>query len=253
MLKAILFDLDDTLIDWRGFRQDWPTFEIQYLRRVFDFVRGAGVLLDDFDVFVESFRERTREGWRVGRANLLAPNLGAILLQTVEALSGVAGKVSVRDCLDAYQWKAVPGTVPFPEVPDMLNLLRQKGVRLAIVTNAYQPMWIRDVEMSDHGLLEFFPDCRISAADVGYLKPHPAIFQAALDGLGVTPPEAVFVGDNPVADIAGAQSAGLQAVLRVTTPMPPMLSGLIVPDAAINSLTELPAVLDEWHPGWRDN
>jgi FMN phosphatase YigB (HAD superfamily) len=108
------------------------------------------------------------------------------------------------------------------------------------------------VEIEAHGILVHFPDCRISAADVGYLKPHPAIFQAALDQVGATPDEAVFVGDNPIADIAGAQGAGMRAILRVTTPAPPMLSGLIVPDAAINSLAELPRILDEWYPGWRE-
>ena len=50
---------------------------------------------------------------------------------------------------------------------------------------------------------------------------------------------------------AGAQAVGLKAVLRVTHPAPPMLSGLIVPDGAINSLFELPPLLDEWYPGWR--
>ena len=64
--------------------------------------------------------------------------------------------------------------------------------------------------------------------------------------------EAVFVGDNPVADVAGAQGAGLQAVLRVRKPAPVMLSGLIVPDHAINSLQEMPDVLDNWFPGWRE-
>ena len=134
---------------------------------------------------------------------------------------------------------------------DALKLMRSHGVRFGIVTNAFQPMWLRDVELEEHGLLEFFPDCRISAADVGYLKPHPSIFEAALQCLGTKPEETIFIGDNPVADIAGGQSAGMQTVVRITHPSPPMLSGLIVPDHALNSFTELPDILDVWHPGWR--
>jgi putative hydrolase of the HAD superfamily len=159
--------------------------------------------------------------------------------------------VDAEACLRAYAWGAVPGTVVFPEAREALDLLVSRGLKLGIVTNAAQPMWLRDTELKGHGLLNYFPDCRISAADVGYLKPHPAIFEAALGRLGVTPDEAVFVGDNPTADIAGAQGAGMQAVLRVVSPVPPMLSGLIVPDGAINTLAELPAVLDERFPGWR--
>jgi putative hydrolase of the HAD superfamily len=251
MLKAVLFDLDDTLLDWRGFQQDWPTFEEAYLRRVFDYICTEAVPLPDFNGFISEFRVRSREAWNSGRGSLIAPNLGTILLDTAETLGVPAGKITVESCLRAYNWQTVPGTTPFPEVVEALALIRKHGVRTGIVTNAAQPMWLRDIEIQGHGLLEYFPECRISAADVGYLKPHPAIFRAALDQLKIEPDEAVFVGDNPVADIAGAQAVGLRAVLRVTTPVPPMLSGLIVPDGAINSLFELPALLDEWYPDWR--
>lgn len=251
MLKAILFDLDDTLLDWRGFNQEWPTFEQQFLQRTFDYIGRVTTPLTDFEAFVTEFRHRTREAWQAGRGNLIAPNLGTILVETAESLGTAAGVLSVEGCLTAYEWGAVPGTVIFPGVPEALTTIREHGVETAIVTNAYQPMWLRDAELKQHNLLHFFPKCRVSAADAGYLKPHPAIFEYTLKQLGIKPEEAVFVGDNPIADIAGAQAVGMQAVLRVTTPVPPMLSGLIVPDAAINGLPELLPILDEWYPGWR--
>jgi len=249
MLKAILFDLDDTLLDWSGFSGEWPSLESVYLQRVYDLALQQGAVLEPFQRFYEAFRENTADGWREGRIHLGAPNLGTILVTSIEAVGAPAGLLSERDCLEAYQWRAVPGTRLFPEVREQLALLREHGLKMAIVTNAFQPMWIRDVEIEEHGLLEFFPDCRISAADVGYLKPHPAIFQAALDQLGVKPSEAVFVGDNPAADIAGAKGVGMQAVFRVTHSV--ILSEMIQPDAAIHSLEELPAVLDRLQPGWR--
>jgi len=251
MLKAVLFDLDDTLLDWHGFVEEWPTFERLYLQRVYDYVSREHGALPDFEAFVKEFRERTRAAWDAGRGSLLAPNLGTILLQSAEAAGAPLGKLNVQAMLTAYEWTAVPGTILFPDVPDALALLRENGIKIGIVTNAYQPMWMRDLEIEVHGLLQHFPDCRISAADVGYLKPHPTIFQAALDCLEARPEEAVFVGDNPIADIAGAQGAGMRAVLRITSPTPPMLSGLIIPDAAVNSLAELPPILDQWFPGWR--
>lgn len=251
MLKALLFDLDDTLLDWRGFKQDYPAFEEQFLRRVFDHIGKSPKPLPDFPAYNLEFRHRVREAWRSGRGNLIAPNLGQVLLDAAEMLGVDPGLLTVKELLEAYAWRAVPGTELFPEVLETLVMFRERGIKTAIVTNAFQPMWLRDVEIGEFGLLDHFPECRISAADVGYLKPHPAIFQAALDQLGVTVDEAVFIGDNPIADIAGAQAIGMQAVLRVTSPAPPMLSGLIVPDGAINSLAELPAVLDKLFPGWR--
>ena len=253
MLKAILFDLDDTLLDWSGFNQEWPSFERQYLRRVFDYVGTVTIPLLDFDSFVTAFHSRVREAWRAGRGTLIAPNIGMEMVAVAEAEGAPKGALTVEGCLAAYDWHAVPGTKLFPEVPEAMALIREQGVKTAIVTNAAQPMYLRDVEIEEHGLLTYFPDCRVSAADAGYLKPHPSIFQLALDQLGVTAEEAVFVGDNPVADIAGAQAVGMQAVLRITKPVPPMLSGLIIPDAAVNTMDELPHILDEWFPDWRQN
>jgi putative hydrolase of the HAD superfamily len=253
MLKAILFDLDDTLLDWSGFSGDWKTLECQFLKGVFDYVATVTNPLPDLDAFIDEFHQRIREAWRIGRGNLIAPNMATILLESVEAQGAQVGTFKADELVKAYAWHAVPGTALFKEVPEVMALIKQHGIKTAIVTNAAQPMTLRDIEIEEHKLLQYFPDCRLSAADAGVLKPHPGIFQLALERLGVTPEEAVFVGDNPIADIAGAQSVGMQAVFRITSPMPPMLSGLIVPDAAINSLEELPPILDSWFPGWREN
>ena len=118
------------------------------------------------------------------------------------------------EILQAYDWKVVPGTEVFPDVFPALDALRSRGICLGVVTNSSQPMSLRDRELRQHGLLPYFPDCRLAAADVGYLKPHPRIFQCALERIGVAPDEAVFVGDNPIADIGGALGAGMRAVQR---------------------------------------
>lgn len=250
-LKAVLFDLDDTLLDWSEVEIEWTVHETPLLQQVFDYICREVHPLPDAEAFIAEFRRQTRDGWNAGRTTFIAPHIGRILVQAAEAVGAPAGRLDDRRCLEVFGWGAIPGSQLFPEVPAVLSLLRDSGIRVGIVTNAYQPMWMRDVEIAQHGLLDYFPDCRISAADVGYLKPHPAIFRSALDLLEVKPEEAVFVGDNLTADVAGAQAAGLRGILRVTRSMQPMLSGLIVPDAAVNSLEELPRILDNWYPGWR--
>lgn len=251
MLKAVLFDLDDTLIDWSGFGAQWEDRERQLMGRVFDYVNRELHPLDNLDDLLGVFRKRTLSAWETGRSNLCAPHLGRVMVETLIEAGVPPERVDERTCLEAYGWEAAPGVVTFPDVPAVLELLIKHHVHIAIVTNAHQPMWMRDHELEQLGLLDYFPECRISAADAGYLKPHPHIFEHALNCVGVQASEAVFVGDNPVADIAGAQGAGIKAVLRERRPMSPMLSGLIVPDRAIHSLAELPDLLDEWFPGWR--
>ena len=174
-----------------------------------------------------------------------------ILMETLAGLGVAAESLDVDEVLRAYDWNVVPGTVVFPDVPPILKALRLAGLKLGIVTNASQPMAMRDAELETHGLLEFFPDCRLSAADAGYIKPDPRIFARALERLGTAPEETVFIGDNPDADIAGALSVGMKAVLRVTDRElgEGALSGY---QPRLRSLAGLPAILDEWYPGWRN-
>lgn len=250
ILKGVLFDLDDTLLDWSGFDDDWEFVHRRHLEHLLGHLRGAGYAVPDLEAFGEIFRGRTMEAWQSARTSLRAPNLGAVLLDSAAECGLPLDGLDEVQLLQHYQWGAVDGTVIFPEVPETIRALHACGVRVGIVTNAYQPMWLRDIEMDSHGILDLFPDCRLSAADVGYLKPHPVIFQAALDCLGTRPEETVFVGDDPEADIAGAQAAGLLGVLRATARTRPLINP-IVPDAIIHDLRELLDLLDGWYPGWR--
>jgi HAD superfamily hydrolase (TIGR01549 family) len=251
LLKAILFDLDDTLIDWSTFTENWEVREEKHLRSVFDYISREIHPLTDWSAYKQGYFERVRDAWLGARESLIAPHLGRILVEAAVAQGIPDGSLEIQACLDAYRWSAPESTYAFPDVPAALKVLRENNIKIGIVTNAFQPMTLRDIEMKTHGLLDFFPDCRLSAADVGYLKPHPKIFQAALECIGTTAEETVFVGDNPVADIAGAQGAGLKAVMRVKHPSQPLISGLVVPDGAINTLNDLLVLLDKWYPGWR--
>ncbi len=252
MLKGVLFDLDDTLLDWSGFDDDWSEMERDHLRGVFDYICTEIQPLKDAEAYYAEFGSRMRAAWTLARGTMRAPHLGTILVETAAAFGVPPEALDAQRCLEAYRWGVIPGTRIFPEVPQTLTLLREYGIRIGIVTNAHQPMWLRDVEIRQHGLYDFFPDCRISAADVGYLKPHPLIFQTALRRLGTKPEETVFVGDNLEADIAGAKAVGLRAILRRVTGHP-LGDGTITPDAAITRLDEVPGILDEWYPGWRDS
>jgi putative hydrolase of the HAD superfamily len=173
-----------------------------------------------------------------------------VLVEAAVAAGIPENQLDVDTVMDHYNWGVVPGTSIFPDVLDGLESLRQCGIKMGLVTNAYQPMRLRDIEMDGHGILDFFPCCRFSAADVGYLKPHLSIFELALDCMGVEPEETVFVGDNPMADIGGAQAAGMRAVLRLVPHRIMQVGHPIVPDATINALTELPQLFSNWFPGW---
>jgi len=97
---------------------------------------------------------------------------------------------------------------PYPEVPGVLAALRERGARLAVVSN-----W----DVSLHDVLERtglrpLVDAVVISAEFGAAKPDPAIFRAALERVEATASEALHVGDSLVADVEGARAAGVEAV-----------------------------------------
>jgi HAD superfamily hydrolase (TIGR01509 family) len=250
MIKAILFDLDDTLLDWSGRTQSWDEFNFKHIGYVFSYVHEQLHPLEDLAAFHEVFWQRTLQQWNEAKTTLRAPHVGDLLIETCLEFGVPAERLVLDDLVDAYQWGPIPGVVPFIDVLEVLPRLRQRGLILGLVTNAFQPIRMRARELQAFGLLEYLDErCLVSAADIGYLKPHPHIFRVALQALNLTAEEVIFVGDSREADIAGAQNIGMRAVQRVNEETTKILNAAIVPDAKITNLHQLEALLDSWYPG----
>jgi putative hydrolase of the HAD superfamily len=108
----------------------------------------------------------------------------------------------------------------FPDVIPALDAMQASGLRLGVVSNWSwaAPELLQTLELARH-----FEIMSISAR-VGYQKPHPVIFEHALDLLDVSAGEAIHVGDDPEADVVGARRVGIEPVLidRKGRPHPPL-------------------------------
>jgi putative hydrolase of the HAD superfamily len=93
----------------------------------------------------------------------------------------------------------------------LLEALRSRGLRLALVSNTASPQWLLQPILERQGLVERL-DAVVLSSEVGKRKPHPAIFERALEELGVEPADALFVGDRLEADILGASRVGMKTV-----------------------------------------
>ncbi len=121
----------------------------------------------------------------------------------------------------------------YPEVPAALARMAEAGYRMCVVSNFN---WALPQIAEGLGLTRYAEQA-VTSARVGYRKPHPRIYEAALEATGADAAESLFVGDSFGPDYEGPMSLGFQALMvdrrasgRHRAP-------------AIHRLTELPAVL----------
>lgn len=140
----------------------------------------------------------------------------------------------VRRCVEGFSqisfWSRV-----YPGTPSLLENLRAQGYYLGVISNSIGTMeeHLNRVDLARHF------DAIFDSAVVGVEKPHPEIFEMALNRSGFKPAEALFVGDIYSSDIGGAELAGMRGVLmdRVGA-----YEGAECP--RIRALPELPGVLE---------
>jgi HAD superfamily hydrolase (TIGR01549 family) len=93
----------------------------------------------------------------------------------------------------------------------LLDSLRDRGLKVGLVSNAKDPGWLLHDDLARMGLADRL-DVAVFSSEVGKRKPHPLIFESALERLGVDPAETVFVGDSRYADVLGAKRLGMTTV-----------------------------------------
>lgn len=240
-LKSVIFDLDDTLIDWSGQSVSWSDFLQPRTEKIHQFLTGKGLNLPDENQFHLLIEEAVSDLWKVARETLELIAIGPMMQKVFTDLDPNADQVDINEVLVQFNWQPFPGVKVFEETHEVLEKLKEKGYHLGLLTNSFLPMWMRDIELKSYGLIDCF-DARFTAADIGYIKPHPAIFRAILSELDTSPKEAVFVGDRPKNDIAGANGIGMKSILFDPPHLDWELDG-VVPDYTLNNLAQLPPLL----------
>jgi len=175
---------------------------------------------------------------------LLERDLQEMSTRLVEQLYDRTPNADEIACLVRARFDAVVRAIQAPA--DLIPLLSGLGrrFRLGIVSNYPDADAIR-TSIRQSGLDGFFGSVVVSA-DVGRVKPHPLPFQVCLEALGVVPDQALFVGDNWLADVQGAKRLGMQVVRTVQYEAPERFDpqpGDHEPDVVIDHLTQLGPLL----------
>ena len=248
-LHAVFFDLGDTLVDLREGSGDYEARVRVRAERVFDAWVAAGAPLDVRER--EAFSIRLAHDTETRYQAAVARQEG-IYIYDVMAAFCAEQDIPVDDGLvqiggDAY-CRGMGGHAPLrPGAIELLTALHARGLRLGVISNTIQPAHFMDEALRRRGIAHFFAATVYSSA-VRVAKPHPTIFRAGLAALGVAPEAAVYVGDRPEADVAGAHGVGMKAVLIEAAHRDDQ-PHTVVPDVRIRELPELLEALPKLFSG----
>jgi 2-haloacid dehalogenase len=157
---------------------------------------------------------------------------------TGDALDYALARADVDPAMRAPLMQAYLALDAYPEVPDVLRRLRDGGMKTAVLSNG-EPRMLAAAATSA-GIGELL-DAVLSVEEVGIFKPHPKVYQLALDRLAVGPRQIAFQSSNAW-DVCGAAAVGLRAVWINRLGMPPER----LPGGAeheLRDLSGLPALL----------
>lgn len=204
MIRAVCFDFDGTLL-----RDDHVDGVVR---------RVAGVLSPRYGVDAEVLAHANGRAWReywpsVGdhwtRGELSSAEIALEVWRRAFAALGVDDVEAAEAAVALHAEFEGAAYALYPEARDVLAELRARGILIAIVTNG--PSELQRAKLAAVSL-EGDVDVIVVSGEHGVHKPDPAIFTIVLDELGVDAGEALFVGDNQVADVRGSRDAGLVSV-----------------------------------------
>jgi HAD superfamily hydrolase (TIGR01662 family) len=223
---AVFFDVDFTLIypgptfQGEGYHRFCARYGIDVApSRFSQAVRAASVILDDQQEHVYDRAIFVRYTRRI-----------------IEEMGGAGPQLDACASEIYDEWAACHHFSLYDDVEPVLRELAGRGIKIGLISNSHRSMASFEQHFELSGLIAG----AISSAEHGYLKPHPSIFEAALQLVGARPQESVMVGDSLAHDIEGARRVGMRGVL-VHRGDPPVTASADV--AVIRDLSELPALL----------
>ncbi len=215
MAAAAIFDMDGTLI----------TFQFN--------VRGTRKAI---------LEQLQSLGFDTSGLDLATPTQGildAVKAQTTERNKYSELRRGVFKILDRFELEAAESTAPFPDAAKVLEYLKSKGVRLAVLTNSGRLAASKSIEKAGlSALFEFI----LTRDDTATMKPRPEGVAQAASRLGLPPRMTYYVGDSPF-DISAAKGAGVRVVSVATGNYDATRLRAEGADFVISSLSELPPVL----------
>jgi putative hydrolase of the HAD superfamily len=247
-LEAVIFDWGGTLTPWH--EVDLPEQWRVFAREVHGLPLDSPDLPEEDVAAAERLAERIlaaeTAAWRRGREQHTSASLAQVLED--------AGVDPEHDrhhlALAAYRRFWEPHTHTDPQVRPLWEGLRQRGLRVGVLSNT---IWTRDYHrelFARDGVLDLL-DADVYSSELHCVKPHPDAFRAACAAVGVEPERSVYVGDRLFEDVHGPHQVGMRAIWvpHSVLPQDQRVEVDATPDAQAHELLDVLDIVDGWLAG----
>jgi len=231
------------IFDWGGTLTPWHTIDLREQWTAFTAVRDPS-RADELAGLLHAAED---DAWRLAREHQRSGSLDDIFRSVGIEPSGELH----AQALAAFHEFWTPHTLIDPDVPALLTALRERGLRIGVLSNTLWTRHYHEEVFRRDGVLELI-DGAVYTSEIEWTKPHPEAFRAAMAAVQVDDPaRVVFVGDRPYDDVHGAKEVGMRAVLVPHSAIPENQKGHIEgnPDAVVQRLADLVPVVDAWLAG----
>ncbi|MCK5113984.1 MAG: HAD family hydrolase [Phycisphaerae bacterium] len=241
-IKAIFFDLGDTLVDFGK------------VNVITMFHRGAKLAHDyllERGLPAPSFRAYHRRNLMAIRMHVVLSAISRREFNSRDIMAKVCRKMNLELtheqllelCRLWYEPLRQRASVE-PGTREMLQRFLDDGIKLVIVSNTFIPGEVLDQHLQTENLLDILP-IRIYSCNTKFKKPNRKIFQMALDEAQAEPQNTMFVGDTPRTDISGSNKMGMVSVLK--DPVKRYSSTRYKPAHRIQRIMELPDIVRKYN------
>ncbi|MCJ0932057.1 HAD family hydrolase [Virgibacillus halodenitrificans] len=216
MIKAVLFDLDGTLLNRDESLKGFINNQYERLKRYVGHVTKAQ--------YVARFIELDRRGY------VWKDKVYQQLSQEFD-ISKITWEELLKDYIENFRFNCVP----FDNLIQMLEELKSSNFLLGMITNGYGQFQMDNIKALS---IEQYFDVILVSEWEGIKKPNPEIFQRALEKLNVSPEQSIFVGDHPENDVKASQNIGMEGIWKKDIHWEDVEANFIV-----NDLKELPLII----------
>lgn len=236
------------IFDWGGTLTPWHTIDLATQWRDYARVYAAHDDHHDPEGHATELARRITDAEAVAWARVKGDGASA-RLEEVLAAAGLRSDHPGHDAaMTVYEEFWEPHTYTDPDVPALFAGLRERGIRVGVLSNT---IWSRDYHervFDRDGVLHLI-DGAVYTSEIDHAKPHPQAFRAAMAAVGVAEPgTCVYVGDRPYEDVHGAQRVGMRAVLVPHSDIPPaqQVPVDVTPDGVAHRLLDVLDHVDRW-------